>query len=370
MSVRDSSQCRHSPVLAEGAKALSVQKEVTLINRFFKKHRIKAHINTELSTFIRGAFMSYTVILDDGGTISSIENRLREMAEHVSWARGKATPVRLRRLPLSLEVPSAKPKPLTPDAGASTLQPFEMLLGQSIGYQGVYDVKLNLLDIEHMLAAGTTGSGKSSLINTMLCTLLWNTPPRKLGIVPIDPKNDDLRPYGEMPHTVASAFHKGRVLEVVEAVFGEKERRIAMDDTSDLPRLFVLVDEWAELYEDREFLAMMASIHADRAQPGHPRAGRDTATACQGDRHDGQGATDLSARGPGTVGDRQQHGQRRPGPGRAVSAGQGVVPARGQRRGRAVSGVFPGQARRAHGQRHPTEVGARFGCPAAGRRTR
>ncbi len=260
MAVCDSSQCRHLPALVKGAKALRVQKEVTLINRFFKKHRIKAHINTELSTFIRGAFMSYTVILDDGGTISSIENRLREMAEHVSWARGKATPVRLRRLPLSLEVPSATPKPLTPDAGASTLNPFAMLLGQSIGYQGVYDVKLSLLDVEHMLAAGTTGSGKSSLINTILCTLLWNTPPRKLGIVPIDPKNDDLRPYGEMPHTVASAFSKGRVIDVVAAVFAEKERRILLDDTSDLPRLLVIVDEWAELYEDREFLAMMASI--------------------------------------------------------------------------------------------------------------
>ncbi len=55
----------------------------------------------------------------------------------------------------------------------------------------------------HLLIAGTTGSGKSVGINTMVLSLLYRLPPEKCKLIMIDPKMLELSVYEGIPHLLA-----------------------------------------------------------------------------------------------------------------------------------------------------------------------
>ena len=55
----------------------------------------------------------------------------------------------------------------------------------------------------HLLVAGTTGSGKSVAINTMILSLLYKLTPEQCKLVMIDPKMLELSVYDGIPHLLA-----------------------------------------------------------------------------------------------------------------------------------------------------------------------
>ena len=55
----------------------------------------------------------------------------------------------------------------------------------------------------HLLIAGTTGSGKSVAINTMILSLLYRLPPEECRFIMIDPKMLELSVYEGIPHLLA-----------------------------------------------------------------------------------------------------------------------------------------------------------------------
>ncbi len=58
----------------------------------------------------------------------------------------------------------------------------------------------DLSKMPHLLMAGTTGSGKSVAVNTMLLSLLYRYTPDELRLLLIDPKMIEFQPYNEIPH--------------------------------------------------------------------------------------------------------------------------------------------------------------------------
>ncbi len=72
-----------------------------------------------------------------------------------------------------------------------------LALGKDIGGQ---PVTVDLARMPHLLIAGTTGSGKSVAINTMILSLLYRMPPEQCRFIMIDPKMLELSAYDGIPH--------------------------------------------------------------------------------------------------------------------------------------------------------------------------
>ena len=75
-----------------------------------------------------------------------------------------------------------------------------LALGKSIGGENVY---ADLARMPHLLIAGTTGSGKSVGINTMILSLLYRLSPDDCKLIMIDPKMLELSVYEGIPHLLA-----------------------------------------------------------------------------------------------------------------------------------------------------------------------
>ena len=58
----------------------------------------------------------------------------------------------------------------------------------------------DLTKMPHMLVSGTTGSGKSVFINTLISSLIFTKSPKELRFIMVDPKMIELSPYNGIPH--------------------------------------------------------------------------------------------------------------------------------------------------------------------------
>jgi S-DNA-T family DNA segregation ATPase FtsK/SpoIIIE len=104
--------------------------------------------------------------------------------------------------------------------------------------------------VAHVLVAGTTGSGKTALMRTLLLSLAMHNHPGHLQIVLIDPKGRGLGALARLPHVwqaAGVAQTPDAAMKVLTDLVDEMDRR----DTArrNLPRLVVAVDELADLMQ-------------------------------------------------------------------------------------------------------------------------
>ena len=78
--------------------------------------------------------------------------------------------------------------------------PLSVVLGKTIGGEPVI---ADLAKMPHLLVAGTTGSGKSVGLNTMILSILFRMPPQQCRLIMIDPKMLELSVYDGIPHLLS-----------------------------------------------------------------------------------------------------------------------------------------------------------------------
>jgi S-DNA-T family DNA segregation ATPase FtsK/SpoIIIE len=178
-------------------------------------------------------------------------NKVSNLAEELAFSLGaRSTRVYREGGVLHVEVPRDVPR--TVDllglcSKLSFIPPNCALLGVDEGGLPLL-LRLDSPDVAHVLMAGTTGSGKTALLRTLLVSLAMHNHPGRLQIVLIDPKTRGLTPLAELPHVwrrqgvTHDVRQAGAVLEALVAEMGRRDvARVS------LPRLVVAIDELADL---------------------------------------------------------------------------------------------------------------------------
>ncbi len=127
---------------------------------------------------------------------------------------------------------------------------------------------IDLTKTPHLLIAGSTGSGKSVCVNSMILSILYKRSPEQVKLVLIDPKVVELKLYNDIPHLLTPVITEPkRALQALQYCLCEMERRYACLDgmgvrdivsynkkivekhiaTEKLPYIVVIIDEFADL---------------------------------------------------------------------------------------------------------------------------
>ncbi|NNF91694.1 MAG: hypothetical protein HKM96_09940, partial [Boseongicola sp.] len=102
-------------------------------------------------------------------------------------------------------------------------QRLPLALGKNIGGDPVV---ANLAKMPHLLIAGTTGSGKSVAINTMILSLLYKLTPEECRLIMIDPKMLELSVYDGIPHLLSPVVtDPKKAVVALKWTVGEMEER-------------------------------------------------------------------------------------------------------------------------------------------------
>ena len=141
----------------------------------------------------------------------------------------------------------------------STTHKIPICIGKDIS--GNIEV-IDLSKTPHLLVAGTTGSGKSVFINTLLASLLYKFSPSELRLILIDPKMLELSVYNDIAHLLTPVVTEPKkAIIALKWVCKEMERRYSMMNeegtrnlegynqkaSEKLPFIVVFIDEMADL---------------------------------------------------------------------------------------------------------------------------
>jgi len=115
----------------------------------------------------------------------------------------------------------------------------------------------------HVLIAGTTGSGKSVLINSIVSSILFRASPEEVKFIMVDPKRVELTPYNDIPHLLTPVITDvEKVVNALSWAVSEMEKRYRIFQETGvkniagyneqagfqaMPYIIILIDEMADI---------------------------------------------------------------------------------------------------------------------------
>ena len=177
-----------------------MRQNTTRLNDTLNSFGIDAHI----INVVRGPSVTrYELELDRGVKLSKITN----LADDIALSLG-ATGVRISAIPdkisvVGIEVPNKLVSTvlvrdvIDSEAFEKSKSTISFAVGKDIGGNCIVG---NIAKLPHMLIAGTTGSGKSVCMNTLIVSLLYKATPEQVRLIMVDPKMVELGIYNGIPH--------------------------------------------------------------------------------------------------------------------------------------------------------------------------
>ena len=258
-------------LLRSGTAATGDSREEILVN----KERLEGALHSfgipaAIVGVIRGPTVTrYDIELEQGVKLSRVTNLAGDLALALGVVNVRIAPIPDKISTVGIEVPNKIVSTVclrdiidTPKF-ASAKSKLSFAIGKDISGEGIIG---NIAKLPHMLIAGTTGSGKSVCMNSLILSLLYKARPDEVKLIMIDPKMVELGIYNGIPHLYvpvvtdpkkAAGALQWSVVEMLKRyrLFSEvgvrdlenynKHCRSAGEPT--LPQVVIVIDELADL---------------------------------------------------------------------------------------------------------------------------
>ena len=212
----------------------------------------------------------YNIEYDANVTVKSVERLVGDISMRLGGVSTRFTPIVPNETFSGLEVPNAAITTVSFKEIVESLpdvkkHPLSVAFGKDIS-GNVIAADFN--EFPHLLVAGTTGSGKSIYIHSIISTLIMRVSPDDLKIVLVDPKKVEMTKYRDMPHLltpIITEASKAKVLlsKLVDEMNDRYERfansgssnieqfnELAEENNEErMPYIIVVLDEYADLVD-------------------------------------------------------------------------------------------------------------------------
>jgi len=244
-----------------------IERRVKIIKDTLKSSGIDVDINQD-DVRVGPTVTQYAIKPKSANTISRIVSLNKSLALALASPNGAVrieAPIPGKSL-IGIEVPNSKrtlvyfKSLIESDAIKSIKSRLAIVLGEDVaGKPMAWDIG----DMPHMLIAGSTGSGKSIFIHSLMSSILFRATPREVKFILIDPKMVELRDYKDIPHLLAPVItDMDQTPSVFRWAVEEMERRYKLfeqararniDDYNEksgiqvMPYIVIVVDEFGDI---------------------------------------------------------------------------------------------------------------------------
>ena len=176
----------------------------------------------------------YCLIPPRGVQLSKISSLRQELSSHLQVENLRIEAPIPGQSYVGIEVPNKKPASvslrsiLESEEWAKEQAPLAFAVGLNITGSPIV---LDLASLPHLLVAGTTGSGKSVMMNVLVTSMLFRNTPDDVKFVLVDPKGNETSSYVDMPHLIApiisgtSPEELTKLVKTVQWLTEEMDRR-------------------------------------------------------------------------------------------------------------------------------------------------
>ena len=227
----------------------TMQQQAKQIDDVFSAFSVACRVASPPNSFRASSYHSFAVERRPDVKVSKVTALAPELGEALG------VPVRFDDMPLSIEVRRPDPQRLkltdlwallqkTPREGLHTVT------GEMVKSGKLMPALVNLAhpNTPHALIAGTTGSGKTALLISMLLSSAIMRSPNELSLVVLDPKAVDFRTIYGLPHLAGQVVTEpSECVAALAAVVAEMERRKTTGMLEPRQKIIVAIDEIAEL---------------------------------------------------------------------------------------------------------------------------
>ena len=206
----------------------NIKENADIIERTLDSFGIKAKV-TEVN--IGPAVTQYALNIAMGTKLSKITSLSNDLALALSAPTGQIrieAPIPGRNL-VGIEVPNLTlqfvtlKKMLSDKVMHNSKSKLTVALGLNVAGEAM---TVDIAKMPHVLIAGTTGAGKSVLLNAWITSILYRTTPAEVRLILIDPKRVELTSYNGMPHLLTAPIVEPKeIITSLRWSVGEMERR-------------------------------------------------------------------------------------------------------------------------------------------------
>jgi S-DNA-T family DNA segregation ATPase FtsK/SpoIIIE len=206
------------------------QAELDLVSRLVEAKLLDFGVQAQVVSVYPGPVITrFELDLAPGVKVNKITSLSKDLARALSAISVRVVEVIPGKSVIGLELPNKHreivhlSEVIACPAFEESSSPLAMVLGKDIAGDPVV---VDLGKMPHLLVAGTTGSGKSVGVNTMIVSLLYKSTPEDVRMIMIDPKMLELSVYEGIPHLLAEVVTDMKdAANALRWCVGEMERR-------------------------------------------------------------------------------------------------------------------------------------------------